>query len=62
MIVRLEPVMNATVSENLHATWYGRRLCGCARVHHVMFALDLSTCGVSVRGNTERLRDTGRGA
>lgn len=49
--------------ENLHATSQEQKLLSlhvyvCARmcvcVHHVMFALDMSTCGVSVTGSTER--------
>lgn len=33
-----------------------------ACIHHFMFTLDMSTCGVSVTANTERLRGTARGA
>lgn len=59
--MKLEPVMTAPchrIYMQHHMNTGCVALCAC--VHHVMF--DMSTCGVSVMGNTERLRDTARGA
>lgn len=49
------------ICERIYTQHHRNRDCDaytymCVRmcVHHVMFALDMSTCGVSVTGSTER--------